>query len=98
MEIYWKRNKSGKKKGKIYVNVNNKAKKLERYMEKRKALTGSKTKRKINRKVNSARQKCSSLATILWNRASAKERTETENKREQIRSHQQPSVSNPTDL
>ena len=50
----------------------------------------SKTKRKINSKVNSARQKCSSLATILWNRASAKERTETENKREQIKSHQQP--------
>ena len=58
-----KRNKSGKKKEKIYVNVNNKIKKLGRYMEKRKALTGIKTKRKINSKVNSARQKCSSLAT-----------------------------------
>ena len=38
-----KRNKSGKKKEKIYVNVNNKIKKLGRYMEKRKALTGFKT-------------------------------------------------------
>ena len=83
-----KRNKSGKKKGEMHVNVNNKVKKLGRYMEKRKALTGIKTKRKINSKVNSARQKCSSLATIFWNRASAKERTETENKREQIKSIQ----------
>ena len=63
-------------------------------MEKRKALTGIKTKRKINSKVNSARQKCSSLATILWNRASAKERTETENKREQIKPHQAQHVVN----
>ena len=89
-----KRNKSGKKKGKFYVNVNNKIKKLGRYMEKRKALTGIKTKQKINSKVNSARQKCSSLATILWSRASAKERTETENKREQTKPHQAQHVVN----
>ena len=41
-----KRNKSGKKKGKIYVNVNSKVKKLGRYMEKRKALTGIKNEAK----------------------------------------------------
>ena len=36
-----KRNKSGKKKGKMYVNVNNKVKKLGRYMEKKKSTHGN---------------------------------------------------------
>ena len=42
-----KRNKSGKKKReKIYVKVKNKVKKLRRYIEKRKALTGIKNEAK----------------------------------------------------
>ena len=45
------------------------------HIEKRKALTGSKTKQKINSKVNSARQKCSSLAPYCGI-ALAKERKE----------------------
>ena len=36
-----KRNKSGKKKEKFYVNVNNKIKKLGRYMEKKKSTHGN---------------------------------------------------------
>ena len=81
-----KRNKSGKMKEKIYVNVNNKIKKLGRYMEKRKALSGIKTKRKINSKVNSARQKCSSLATY-WAIAQAQRKERRSGSRSNLAQH-----------
>ena len=79
--------KAGRRKRKIYVKVKNKVKRLGRYIEKKKSTHGiQNTKRKINSKINSARQKCSSLATY-WAIAQAQRKERRSGSRSNLAQH-----------